>query len=128
MSDPHAPEDQAATAAVVTDTRARLAYLIRAELVCCDIYEKVNAPFADLREGDPYSLYREKRAERDTLREIARRDHSWHDICYFGEWSAQLCLNGKLPEGELFYGEWNPAWGTPCEANRPKRKKIPGAL
>lgn len=87
----------------VAETREQLAYLIRAELVCCDIYNKINAPLDTLKEDDPYSLYQEKRSERNVLERLARKDRSYHDICYFGEWAAQLCLHGELPAFPLVY-------------------------
>lgn len=88
---------------LAAETREQLAYLLRAELVCCHIYDKINAPLNTLKEDDPYSLYREKRAERDVLEKLARKDGSYHGICYFGEWAARICLNGNLPPFPLIY-------------------------
>lgn len=109
----------------VAETREQLAYLIRAELVCCDIYEKLTFGTPDNRE-----FRRRKLA--------ARMDHSYHDICYFGEWSARLCLTGKLPPFPLIYTrslngvEWEEILVQPGpvriatvfpKAERPKRLK-----
>jgi hypothetical protein len=161
VSDPRVPEDRPAKAAaqflaniptqpsthraaryawkfsaqeVRSDTRARLAYLIRAELVCCDIYEKVAGPYDRFDKdaetaGKERATVAEHKAAREAFRErlrVAKADGSYHGICYYGEWSARLCETGDLPEGELIYGEWNPAWGEPCEANRPKVEEVLG--
>lgn len=51
---------------------------IRAELVCCDIYQR----FMDA--GDA-AKQRELKAGSD-----------WHDICFYGEWSARIAEGVKL--------------------------------
>lgn len=88
---------------LAAETREQLAYLLRAELVCCDIYAKINAPLDTLKKHDPCSLYREKRAEREVLERRARADGTYHAICYHGEWAAQICLHGELPSFPLVY-------------------------
>ncbi|MFE0472410.1 hypothetical protein ACFW2V_12420 [Streptomyces sp. NPDC058947] len=54
-----------------------VAFRIRAELVCCNIYERVN----DLKEL--------------TL-ESARKSRGWHERCYWGEASARIA-EGRCP-------------------------------
>lgn len=54
-----------------------MAFRIRAELVCCDIYERVN----DLKEL--------------TLK-AAQSSRDWHDLCYWGEASARIA-EGRCP-------------------------------
>lgn len=52
--------------------RARVAAKIRAELVCCDIYER----FMNLASAkDQQKL---------------RNSNEYHEICFFGEWSARI--------------------------------------
>lgn len=50
-----------------------LAYRIRAELVCCDIFERVQRDGGD---------------ENAIGRAVLRAD--WHDLCYWGEAAARL--------------------------------------
>lgn len=82
----------------VAETREQLAYLIRAELVCCDIYDKLNA---GLYEDECERCVCDK--THAMRRRAAKADGSWHDICYFGEWAARLCLTGDLPAFPLIY-------------------------
>jgi len=70
------------------DAEARAAERIRNELVCCNIFERVN----DLREM--------------TLAE-ARTSTAWHAICYWGEASARLAENRPI-EGEKPNGAVRP--------------------
>ena len=51
----------------------RMAEKIRAELVCCDIYDRMAVAMGDLEE----------------LQRI-RESNAYHDICYFGEWAARI--------------------------------------
>lgn len=51
---------------------AIIAYRIRAELVCCRIYDRVN---------DDHEL---------TLREAINSPGRWHDLCYWGEAAARI--------------------------------------
>lgn len=53
------------------DVAARIAHRIRAELVCCHIYERVNV------------------AKELTLQE-AMASADWHDLCYWGEAAARV--------------------------------------
>lgn len=61
----------------MTNVQDDVAYRIRAELVCCNIYERVN----DAREL--------------TL-EQALESRDWHDLCYWGEASARIA-EGRCP-------------------------------
>lgn len=61
----------------MTDVQNAVAFRIRAELVCCGIYETVN---------DHRAL---------TLRE-AMDGQDWHDLCYWGEASARIA-EGRCP-------------------------------
>lgn len=56
---------------------AQIAYRIRAELVCCNIYGRIN---------DTHEL---------TL-DQARNGRDWHDLCYWGEASARIA-EGRCP-------------------------------
>jgi hypothetical protein len=56
----------------------KIAYRIRAELVCCDIYAKVN--------DDP-SLDDKQRS--NVLGKLVL-SREWHDLCYWGEAAARL--------------------------------------
>jgi hypothetical protein len=53
-----------------------IAFRIRAELVCCTIYDRVQAG--------------------ELAYEQARNSPAWHDLCYWGEASAQLA-EGQCP-------------------------------
>jgi hypothetical protein len=79
-----------------------IAFRIRAELVCCDIYEKIrkealeinkSAESVDLSrsEGDGPTSFGVQGA---IGRAILRRD--WHDLCYWGEAAAQIA-EGRCP-------------------------------
>lgn len=108
-------------AQAVADTRARLAYLMRAELVCCDIYREIAGPLdamhlreeATNRETQVADHKAAQKAFRARLK-AAKADGSYHAICYYGEWSARLCETGKLPEGDLDYilTRWKGTWST----------------
>jgi hypothetical protein len=53
-----------------------IAFRIRAELVCCDIYGRV--------------------ARKELTFDEARNSRDWHDLCYWGEASAQIA-EGRCP-------------------------------
>lgn len=54
------------------DLRAAIAYRIRAELVCCDLYERTHASPASVKVGE-----------------------GPHAICYWGEAAARIALAGE---------------------------------
>lgn len=62
---------------ILGNASAEIAYRIRAELVCCDVYERV---------VDRHEL---------TLRD-AMANPDWHDLCYWGEAAARLA-EGRCP-------------------------------
>lgn len=96
----------------IEDTRKRIAYLIRAELVCCDIYHQLTFD----RPSD--KVYGQRRRQ-------AALDHTWHDICYFGEWSALLAESGDLPE-HVYYGPSDEHPDSPVtRSDRPRRTPDP---
>lgn len=74
---PENPIDQVSARRPSRNLQTDLAFRIRAELVCCNIYERVN----DLKEL--------------TL-ESAQASRGWHDLCYWGEASARIA-EGRLP-------------------------------
>lgn len=107
----------------VEDTRKRVAYLIRAELVCCDIYEKISVGLFEherciLEKCDCTRIHNRRRL-------AARKDGSWHDICYYGEWSARIAESGDLPE-HVFYGPSDEHPDSPVtRSDRPRRAPDP---
>jgi len=114
---------QPAIDVVVADTRKRIAYLIRAELVCCDIYEKVTTPFNSVEDKDREG-YKAAQAEYRRLVAVAVGRNEWHQICYYGEWSARLAETGDLPD-HVFYGpsDEHPTSGT--RSDRPRKTPDP---
>lgn len=58
------------------------AYRIRAELVCCDIYAKVN-----------------DRKEMTFPEAVSSKE--WHDLCYWGEASARIAERSCLAQGAV---------------------------
>lgn len=79
-----------------------VAYRIRAELVCCDIYEKIQqdakkidasteqVDLAGSHPDDPTDFAIQGAMGRAVL----RRD--WHDLCYWGEAAARIA-EGRCP-------------------------------
>jgi hypothetical protein len=79
-----------------------VAYRIRAELVCCEIYERVRreafeidktrkplgSPQEDPRDPTDFGM------QGAMARAVLRRD--WHDICYWGEAAARIA-EGQCP-------------------------------
>ena len=55
----------------------KVAYRIRAELVCCDLYDRVNV-------------------RKELTLEEAEESEDWHALCYWGEASAQIA-EGRCP-------------------------------
>lgn len=60
--------------------RGRIAEKIRAELVCCDIYQRME----DVNNPEDDSAWKALRHSRD-----------YHDICFFGEWAARIAEQAK---------------------------------
>lgn len=58
----------------------RIAAKIRAELVCCDIYQRLEA-LQVAGDGDG--------------RHALRHSHEYHDICFYGEWAARIAEDVK---------------------------------
>jgi len=52
-----------------------IAEKIRAELVCCDIYQRLE----DLNEPGQEQAWKK-----------LRHSHDYHDICHYGEWAARI--------------------------------------
>lgn len=66
-----------------------VAYRIRAELVCCDIYDRIQEQAKRLeQEGHPDGH------QSAIGRAIIAKD--WHDLCYWGEAAAQIA-EGRCP-------------------------------
>lgn len=76
------------------DERSRVAYRIRAELVCCDIFEKLQALIPD--NYDPSDLA-QMTAINAAMRE-AKKSSDYHEICYYGGWAASIAEN-ECPGG-----------------------------
>ena len=69
----------------------QIAFRIRAELVCCDIYDQVRREAARApEEGVP-----EGHEIQNAIGRAILRKH-WHDLCYWGEASAQIA-EGRCP-------------------------------
>lgn len=67
---------------VRADERDKIAHYIRAELVCCDIFERMEA----LGEGaEEYQVLSTK--------------GDYHGICHYGGWAAQLAAEGPKVDG-----------------------------
>jgi hypothetical protein len=64
--------------------RADAAWLIRDELVCCDIHQRLEDALDAA--GGVTAAYRE-----------IHRSHDYHAICHFGEWSARLAEREVAP-------------------------------
>ena len=71
----------------------KIAFRIRAELVCCDIYECVEAEAMALMTADQDLTHQNAYANaigKATLR------GTWHELCYWGEASARIA-EGQCP-------------------------------
>lgn len=67
----------------------KVAYRIRAELVCCNIYDRVREEAVRLEdEGSPEGH------QSAIGNAILRKD--WHDLCYWGEAAARIA-EGRCP-------------------------------
>lgn len=67
----------------------RVAYRIRAELVCCDITERMDAEARKGRWDDENGTYLMPQSWRDL-----KKSHDFHPICFYGGWAAQIALAG----------------------------------
>lgn len=75
--------------AVRADERDKLAYYIRAELVCCDLAEQIGVA----RDSGQYPVH-------ITNRDLAKLlGLTYHSICYYGGWAAQLAQDGPEHDG-----------------------------
>lgn len=66
-------------AAALPEVRMRLAELLEDELVCCDIYQRLEALASDV------VAYRE-----------LKRSSDYHDICHFGAWAAAIVRGERI--------------------------------
>lgn len=100
------------------DERSRVAYRIRAELVCCDIFTKLQALIPD--DYDPANLA-QMTAINAAMRE-AKKSSDYHEICYYGGWAAAIAEqederygqgeeSGEDPAGDLAPGRERPLHG-----------------
>lgn len=71
------------------DEDQRMAMRIRAELVCCDITERMDAEAAKGRWDDENHVYLMPQSWSDL-----RKSHDFHPICYFGGWAANIAAAG----------------------------------
>lgn len=62
---------------------------IRAELVCCDIYERIQQTVAEMKRRGTSNPERAAIAN-------AILHNEWHDLCYWGEASARIA-EGRCP-------------------------------
>lgn len=76
-------------AAIRADERNRIAYRIIAELVCCDITERMDAEAAKGRWDDENGTYLMPKSWYDL-----KKSGDFHAICYFGGWAAQIARAG----------------------------------
>jgi len=71
----------------------QIAHRIRAELVCCDIYECVQASAAGLMATDKELAHQDAYA--NAIGKALLRG-TWHELCYWGEASARIA-EGQCP-------------------------------
>jgi hypothetical protein len=71
------------------DEDQRMAMRIRAELVCCDITERMDAEAPKGRWDDENHVYLMPQSWSDL-----RKSHDFHPICYFGGWAANIAAAG----------------------------------
>lgn len=81
---------------VRADERDKIAYHIRAELVCCDIFEKLEAMRLPDEIGDIRDLLR---AAKGFNAQVAT--HGYHAMCHYGGWAAQLAAEGPKVDGRI---------------------------
>lgn len=75
---------------MLTEARAKQkadsAELIRGELVCCDIFHRMEALVPP---WDP----KPKKRDWSAWKEL-KKSHDYHDLCFFGEWAAVIVEKG----------------------------------
>lgn len=78
--------DDAETRKLVAETASRhLAYRLREELVCCDIFEKIKRGAAEAESQGTPPGYGKQTAIGNAI-----MHNEWHDLCYWGEAAARL--------------------------------------
>jgi hypothetical protein len=75
--------------AIRADERDKIAYYILAELVCCDIHERLEAEAAKGHWDDEKHQY----VMPASWREL-RHGRDYHAMCHFGGWAASLAKQG----------------------------------
>jgi hypothetical protein len=83
---------------------------IEAELVCCDIYEQLEAIGKTMTIGE---------LEAVTPRDLADRyGLHFHHLCYYGAWAARLarntCPSGKRRCDPSYFCPTSGEWESPC--------------
>lgn len=76
-------------AEVRADERDKIAYYIIAELVCCEIFQRMEAEAAKGHWDDEKHLF----VMPDSWLEL-RNSHDYHPICFYGGWAASLAKHG----------------------------------
>lgn len=94
----------------------QIAYRIRAELVCCKVFERVQQEAAVLEREDHPDGHQSAIG-----RAVVRRE--WHDICYWGEAAARVAESPEQWKDDP--SDWD--WLTPDVHERRKRRKSDGA-
>lgn len=91
---------------VRADERDKIAYYIIAELVCCDIFERLEAEAAKGHWDDvthqfvmPESWFG------------LRKSREFHPMCFYGGWAASLAKHG--PETDGRHEGWQWPWSRP---------------
>lgn len=85
--------------AVRADERDKVAYHITAELVCCDIHERLGAEAAKGRWDERDHEYKMPESWWKL-----KKSHDYHAICHYGAWAASLAKEG--PELDKRYEGW----------------------
>ena len=89
--------------AVRADEREKVAYRIEAELVCCDLYDRINT--ADL---DALGLTMKQWSTLGAPAMATRLGLDFHDICHWGGYAASIARAGDGP------GHWAPEAPEPA--------------
>lgn len=99
--------------AIRDEMREKISYLITAELVCCDIHERLEAEAAKGHWDDDKNTY----VMPDSWKKL-KKSRDYHDICHYGGWAASLALN-ECPNGQRrcdpsYFCPTNGEWESPC--------------